>query len=71
MNNAAALAVGKNIKTLRENIGLSQQVLADKTGISRTYIGMMERGAVNPSIDKIHLIASAMGYCMDISFSKL
>lgn len=69
-NNAAAIAIGKNIKTLRKGMGLTQQELADMVGLSKTYLGQIERGLVNPSVDKLHLIASAMGYYMDVSFVK-
>lgn len=51
-------------------MGLTQQELADMVGLSKTYLGQIERGLVNPSVDKLHLIASAMGYYMDVSFVK-
>ena len=36
--------VGKAIRELRGKSGLSQEDLADKTGLHRTYIGSLERG---------------------------
>ena len=46
---------------------LSKQELAQKAGLHQTYIGMIERGASNPSLDAANAIAEALG----IPFSKL
>lgn len=37
------------LKQLRENQGLSQQQVADKTGKTKTYISLLENGKRNPS----------------------
>lgn len=47
--------------------GLSKQELAQKAGLHQTYIGMIERGTSNPSIDTANAIAEALG----MPFSKL
>ena len=44
------MAVGENIKRLREAAGLTQQELADKCGVGRTFIAQIERGAKFPSL---------------------
>ena len=36
---------GKQVRSLREQTGLSQEQLADKAGIHRTYLGGVERGS--------------------------
>jgi transcriptional regulator with XRE-family HTH domain len=46
---------------------LSKQELAQKAGLHQTYIGMIERGASNPSLDAANAIAEAL----EIPFSKL
>lgn len=46
---------------------LSRQTLADKAGLHQTYVGMIERGMSNPSLDAANAIAEALG----IPFSKL
>lgn len=46
---------------------LSKQELAQKAGLHQTYIGMIERGVSNPSLDTAHAIAEALG----VPFSKL
>lgn len=51
----------KNIKTVRTAKKLSQEKLADLSGLHRTYIGAVERGERNISIDNMERIANALG----------
>ncbi len=46
---------------------LSRQALSQKAGLHQTYIGMIERGLSNPSLDT----ASAIAEALEIPFSKL
>lgn len=50
----------KNIKTVRTAKNLSQEKLADLSGLHRTYIGAVERGERNVSIDNMERIANAL-----------
>lgn len=49
-----------NIRKLRIAAQWSQEELADRTGIHRTYISGLERGARNPSIGVLEKIADAL-----------
>ncbi|MGV6809604.1 MAG: helix-turn-helix domain-containing protein [bacterium] len=49
-----------NIKRLRSEKRLSQEELADKCGLHRTYIGAVERGERNVTLSSLELIASAL-----------
>jgi transcriptional regulator with XRE-family HTH domain len=52
---------GKRIKELRRAQGLTQEVLAKKLGLDRSYMGFLERGERNPSLEVIIKIAKALG----------
>ena len=46
---------------------LSRQALAEMAGLHQTYVGMIERGLSNPSLDA----ASAIAEALEVPFSKL
>ena len=51
----------------RVALKLSRQALAEKAGLHQTYVGMIERGLSNPSVDAANALAEAL----EIPFSKL
>lgn len=58
---------GSRVRELRRARGLSQEALADRCGLDRTYIGGIERGERNVALRNIASIASAL----DITISEL
>ncbi|MCY4319568.1 MAG: helix-turn-helix transcriptional regulator [Alphaproteobacteria bacterium] len=50
-----------NLKRLRTSAGISQEELADRAGLHRTYISSIERAQRNVSLENIFLIAKALG----------
>jgi len=61
MDDKLSAIVGKNVKKYRKNLGISQEELADKAGPHRTYIGGIERGERNITLDSLQIIAIALG----------
>lgn len=49
---------GERIRNLRQEKKWSQEILAEKTGFHRTYIGMIERGERNLSLKNIETFAN-------------
>ena len=50
-------SLGKKIQKRRDEIGLTQEELASKVGISRAYMGYIEQGRYAPSLEVIEKIA--------------
>ena len=54
--------VGANIRKIRQELDISQEELAIRAGLDRTYIGAVERGERNILILNLAKIAKALGY---------
>jgi transcriptional regulator with XRE-family HTH domain len=67
MNQSFLKRFGKKLRTLRGAANLSQEELAELSGLHRNYIGGMERGERNPTITSLRKVSEAFG----ISLSKL
>ena len=59
---------GERLRELRLARGLSQEKLAFKSGMHRTYLGSIERGERNPSLKNIASIAKALGVTLSQLF---
>lgn len=49
-----------NVRRRRLELGLSQEELAERAGVHRTYVGMLERSEKNVTIYNIWRLASAL-----------
>lgn len=58
---ALRLQFATRMREARLALGLSQEALADACGLHRTYIGSVERGERNISIDNIERVAVSLG----------
>lgn len=61
MGNNLRQIVADNIRLLRKQAGLTQEKLAELSGLHRTYIGSVERAERNISVDAIESISDALG----------
>lgn len=57
---SARLIFAANVRRIRRGKGISQEELADLASLHRTYIGSVERGERNVSIDNMERIARAL-----------
>jgi len=53
--------VGRNVKRVRQDKGLTQEELAERSGFSQQYISGLEQGRRNPTIVSIYELATALG----------
>ena len=59
--------VGRNLKRIRKEKGWSQEVLAFESGLHRTYISGIERGARNPTV----IILARLAETLNVAVSAL
>lgn len=64
MKKSILVKFGKKVREKRIKLGLSQEKLALRTGVHRTYIGMIERAEKNITINNINKISKALGMSM-------
>lgn len=52
---------GHNVRSVRKDKGISQDKLALTADIDRSYVGRIERGEVNITLEKVYQIATVLG----------
>ncbi len=55
-----ARILGTNLRKYRKERGLSQEALADEVELAVTYVGQIERGQRNPTLDIVERFAKAL-----------
>ena len=60
--------VGPAFRSLRERAELSQEELAFRAGLDRTYVSGIERGRRNPSLKSMQRVAVVLGVSLDQVF---
>lgn len=61
MMHDSSRAIGAAVRRLRTSAGLSQEVLADRARVHRTFVSQIERGLRNPTLDVIGRLAEGLG----------
>src|SRR5204862_1164845 len=59
------------LRACRGRLGISQEELAGRAGLHRTYVSDIERGARNLSLESIDKLAKALGIPVSTLFSRL
>lgn len=65
MTKRVLVKFGNRVREERQKQKLSQEELAEKAGVHRTYIGMIERAEKNITLINIERIAKALGIPLD------
>lgn len=60
--------VGQRIRELRRQLGISQEELASRANLDRTYITSVERGKRNISVVNLEKLANALGVSLKTFF---
>ena len=63
--------IGQRIRNYRTGKGLSQEKLAELAGCHPTYIGQLERGEKNATIESIEKISIALDISLEKLFEKI
>ena len=63
--------LGKRVRALRKEMGISQEELAFRAEIDRTYISQIERGIGNPSLLVLFKIGGVLGVTVPDLFERL
>lgn len=65
------ILLGKRLRSYRKKRNLSQEKLAELSGCHPTYIGQIERGEKNATVESIEKIAKSLGVSLSELFDKL
>jgi len=65
MKREVLIRFGNKVREQRLALGLSQEELASKAGVHRTYIGMVERAEKNITLTNIEKFSKALGLSID------
>lgn len=60
MKKDVVVKFGNKVRKERKKIGISQEELADRANVHRTYIGMIERAEKNITLENIEKVAIAL-----------
>ena len=69
MKRDVLIKFGQKVRKERARLGLSQEELAGRAGVHRTYIGMIERAEKNITLENIQKISSALNMELSAMFN--
>jgi transcriptional regulator with XRE-family HTH domain len=62
---------GEAVRAAREDLGISQEELAGRCGLHRTYLAGVERGIRNPSLKSIGKVAQGLHLTLSALFRRM
>ncbi len=68
MKNNINVIFGNKVAELRKGQKMSQEELADKCGLHRTYLGAIERGEKSPTLNTVYKIAKGLNITINQLF---
>lgn len=68
---AIAKTIGERLRRKRQELGYSQELTAEKAELHPTYIGQVERGEKNATLESIEKICIALNYPLENLFEKI
>jgi transcriptional regulator with XRE-family HTH domain len=68
MKKEVLIKFGDKVRSERAKLGLSQEELASRAGVHRTYIGMIERAEKNITLENIEKVAKALDIALSDFF---
>ena len=69
--NDLAKTVGRRIRNYRTQLGLSQEKLAELSGCHPTYIGQLERGEKNATLESLDKVAASLNIALSELLANL
>lgn len=66
-----ARIIGARVRQYRNQSGLSQEELAEKAGLHSTYIGQLERGEKNATLETVGKVAVALNLSFEVLFENI
>jgi transcriptional regulator with XRE-family HTH domain len=54
-------AIGRILRAKRESLGISQETLAERAEVDRSYVSILERGLKSPTLETLERICIALG----------
>lgn len=64
------LELGRQVRELRDSVGISQRELAERMGTTQSVIARLEAGGSRPSLTTLERVAEAVGLQLEIRFQE-
>lgn len=61
MRKGLKVSIGSVLRSKREDLRISQEKVAERAGVDRTYISILERGLKSPTVETLEKICAALG----------